>query len=1054
MAAVRAHGTKDAHAKAVAGGVPGVLGVRREDKNKWERRAPLAPRHVQELVKKGIKVIVQPSTRRVFTDNEYKQAGAILQEDLTECATIAAVKEVPIELLLPGRTWLFFSHTIKAQACGMPLLDAVLQKKVRLVDYECITESGRRGDKRLVAFGNFAGYAGAIDFLRGLGERFLALGYSTPFLHIGSAFMYPSLDEAKRAVSLAGDAIREHGLPPALCPFVAVFTGRGNVTQGALDIFKLLPFEFIDPGDLPKLHEQGVGSADNCRKLYLSIATSEHMVRHKDGRPFDKRDYYAQPDQYEPIFQDAVLPYSTVVINGMYWDARYPRLFTHEDIHRNVMQGHDRLLGVCDITCDADGSVPTRQFTSIEHPFFVYNALSDATSCDLDDPGILFHAVDHLPSELPREASEHFGNCLLEFLPALVAAQAPETPNSGDTASLPVPVRGAVVAEGGALTREYEYIAQLRAVNERSDVEETLMRQDQHRPVGPHGVQAPPACANLEITGHLFDTRFINKVCDLVESHRGRVQIMNIDVGGGVKDSSRALMVVMTHTQDSLQTTLKTIMDAAQEEPNISVRRAGETTSGAGQGDGSQLVESKDSKKILVLGSGFVVGPLIEYLLRDGNNVITVASIMKKEMEALSVQYGHRCQSQYLDVLSTDAEMEELRDQMVKESDVIVSLVPATMHVGVAQLAVKHGKHMVTASYVSEDMEKLHEQAKQAGVVIINEVGLDPGIDHMSAMKMVEEAKAEGSEIIKFSSLCGGLPAPEAAGSSPIGYKFSWSPRGVLTAAKNAAKWSQEGQLKEIPGSELLTCVRPLALNNALALDVLPNRDSISFARLYGLSDAPTFFRGTLRYRGFCERMYAASQLGLLELGPLPRLAGKQSKKEWMAALLETPEDNLRQAIDERIAGGFGAKVGASFIEWLGLLSNEKMPSVNIENPIDVMTSLLQREEMLYRKGERDMVAMYHELVVRLANGSYERRTATLIEYADPKGATAMARTVGVTAAIAARLVLEDASKFQAGVQRPLSKEWYDPMLQLLEDEGIRLDERAEPASAEGAAAL
>jgi len=159
---------------------------------------------VDELVKQGLKVVVQPCTRRVFTDVEYLDAGAEIKEDLSECSTILAVKEVPPELLLPGRTWCFFSHTIKAQPSGMPLLDAALQKKVRLLDYECITGTGARGGPRLVAFGAFAGYAGAIDFLRGLGERFLSLGYSTPLLHIGSAFMYPTLEEAKRAVFPGG----------------------------------------------------------------------------------------------------------------------------------------------------------------------------------------------------------------------------------------------------------------------------------------------------------------------------------------------------------------------------------------------------------------------------------------------------------------------------------------------------------------------------------------------------------------------------------------------------------------------------------------------------------------------------------------------------------------------------------------------------------------------------------------------------------------------------------------------------------------------------------
>lgn len=1029
MSGVRAHGAGPS--KEAGRGKPGVLGIRREDKNKWERRAPVAPQHVAALVKQGIKVIVQPSSRRVFTDEEYRAAGAVLSEDLSECVAIAAVKEVPQKLLLPGRTYIFFSHTIKAQPAGMPLLDDVLAKKVRLVDYECITTTGQRGGPRLVAFGGFAGAAGAIDFLRGLGERFLALGYSTPLLHIGSAFMYPSLEEAKRAISLAGEAIIKHGLPKALCPFIAVFTGQGNVTQGALDIFKLLPFEMVDPNDLQKMREPGQSTDEECRKLYLTVTTAEHMVRHKYGGPFNKEQYYETPDQYEPTFQDNILPYSTIVINCMYWDARFPRLFTQEDIHRHVMQGSDRLLGVCDITCDADGSVPTRQFTSIEQPFFVYNALTESASACLDDPGVLFHAVDHLPSELPREASEHFGNCLLQYLPFLVAKHAPVKLGTGDTASWPAPIRGAVIAEGGELIREYQYISQLCKAYELSEEAEK-----QERGTGPHGVPLPPACASLEGVGHLFDSLFINKVCDLVESMQGRVQITSIEVGANTSETSKASMLVMAHDEKGLGKILDKIFSIAAAS-KVNVRRLGGELK-------QEAVDGKGKRRILVLGSGFVCGPLIEYLLRSQANALTVASIQREELEALAGRFGSRCQTQLMDVMSQDADMATLREDLVKSSDIIVSLVPASFHFGIAQLAVKHKKHMVTASYVDDRMQSLDEEAKKAGVLIINEVGLDPGIDHMSAMKMIHEATAKpGAKVVKFSSLCGGLPAPEVAGGNPLGYKFSWSPKGALLAARNSARWMQDGKVKEVPGPELLSSAEPITINNSLAFDVLPNRDSTAFAHLYNLASAPTFFRGTLRYRGFCERIHAIARLGLLELGPVEKLKGATTRRAWLAALLGCKAGAEPAALQQRLKGD--AAMAEEFLGWLGLLSDAPLPAaVPATNPIDVLVALLQRDEMFYQRGERDMVAMYHELLVERGDGIMERRTATLIQYADPQGATAMARTVGLTAAIVTQLVLEGASAFGTGVQRPLTKAWYEPVLKRLEKEGIRMEERLE----------
>eukprot|EP00446_Apocalathium_sp_SHHI-4_P049164 CAMPEP_0177393224 /NCGR_PEP_ID=MMETSP0368-20130122/54833_1 /TAXON_ID=447022 ORGANISM="Scrippsiella hangoei-like, Strain SHHI-4" /NCGR_SAMPLE_ID=MMETSP0368 /ASSEMBLY_ACC=CAM_ASM_000363 /LENGTH=801 /DNA_ID=CAMNT_0018859385 /DNA_START=3 /DNA_END=2408 /DNA_ORIENTATION=- len=793
------------------------------------------------------------------------------------------------------------------------------------------------------------------------------------------------------------------------------------------------------------MREPGIGSAQDCRKLYLCITTAEHMVRNKNGAPFNKEQYYREPDQYEPVFQDTILPYSTVIVNCMYWDARFPKLFTQDDIHRHVMQGHDRLLGVCDITCDADGSVPTRLFTSIEHPFFVYNALTEKTSSCLDDPGVLFHAVDHLPSELPREASEHFGNCLLQFLPAMVAARAPEACGQGDTASWPAAMRGAVIAEGGQLSREYEYIQQLRSAYERSDSEEAAMAKDRGgRTSGPHSVQAPPACVTLDLGGHLFDSMFINKVCDLVESQRGRVQITNIDVGSSVGDTSRASILVMAHTQEALDKIVGMIFSAANE-AKVSFRRTGADRDGAS-------IPAEAQRSILLLGSGFVSGPVIEYLLRRPENVVTVASIQRSELENFAQLFGARCQPQFLDVLSEDAEMAALREDLVKRSDVIVSLVPATMHVGMAKLAIKHKTHMVTASYVSEQMQSLDKDARDAGVLIINEVGLDPGIDHLGAMKMIHHATSSpGCRVLKFSSLCGGLPAPEAAGSSPLGYKFSWSPKGVLLASRNSAKWMQDGKLCEVPGSELFASGKPMTLNNALAFDVLPNRDSTAFAELYGMPEVPTFFRGTLRYRGYCERMIAVARLGLLELGPVEQLLPLKEKsptrRQWFAQLLGCVADDdtmLDAAMSERLGSGSDAEVGKEFIGWLGLLSDEALPQALAENPIDVTTALLNRAEMLYQPGERDMVAMYHELVVERSDGAIERHTATLIEYAEPHGVTAMAKTVGITAAIAAQLVLDNPAPFGVGVQRPLTKVWYEPMLRILEGEGIRMEERCE----------
>jgi len=851
--------------------------------------------------------------------------------------------------------------------------------------------------------------------------------------------MYPSLAEAKRAVELAGEAIRTTGLPLALCPFTAVFTGSGKVTNGALDIFKLLPHEVVAPRDLA-----GVCSGhSDSHKLYISIATAEDMVRRRGGGPFDKAEYYAEPEKFEPIFKDVVLPHSTVIINGMYWDQRFPKLFTREDLHEHVVAGHDRLLGVCDITCDADGSVPTRQFTSIEQPFFVFNALTEKVSTSLDDPGVLFHAVDHLPSELPREASEHFGDSLLPFLPDLAYAR--------DSEKLSPQIRGAIIAEGGQLTRDFRYIEQLRSLS-RADADDAGTAGE-YAGVHPHGAHGPPACATLELSGHLFDTKTINRVCDLVESAKARLHILSIDVGTTIRDESFLSILVMAQTDEHLQE-VEAQIEGVAAEANVTLRRAGQEAkarSGAVQPAGPR-------REILVLGAGFVSGPLVEYLLRRPENSLTVASILKKEVEAFAKRFGPRVRPEVVDITSAAAEAVAATEALVCAADVVVSLVPASLHVGIARLVIKHKKQMVTASYVSPEMQALDSEARAAGVLIINEVGLDPGIDHMSAMKMIDEVKASGSRVVSFSSLCGGLPAPEAVGSSPLGYKFSWSPKGVLLAARNAARWRQDGQIREVPGDALLAHSKPLTLNNAFALDVLPNRDSTAFAELYGLPEAPTFFRGTLRYRGFCERMLALAHLGLLEPGPSAALAAAPGQAwplcRWLAVHLGLGasaaradlEAAVRAALAARQLAPEGVNTGVTFVAWLGLMGEAAVPAeAAADSPVDVVAQLLQRPEMAYLPSERDMVVMQHELVSTTSDGAVEKRVSTLIEYGIPRGASAMSRTVGLTAAICAQLLLDGpAGRFGAGVQRPLTPEWYGPVLKELAAEGIRMEERVE----------
>jgi alpha-aminoadipic semialdehyde synthase len=437
-----------------------ILGMVREQHGMWERRAPLTPPQVTQFLKDlpGSKVLVQPCTRRVFTNDQYAAAGATITEDISSASFILGVKQVKAELLIPNKSYMFFSHTIKAQSYSMPLLDTILEKKVRLFDYECITKDGRDDTPRLVAFGNYAGRAGMVDGLQGLGVRLLAEGYSTPFLHVPNTYMHRSYAEVQERLKVIGEVIKTSGFPEAISPMVFAFTGNGNVAKGAIDIFEHLPHEYISVEDLPTLKEEIASGMRKSNKIYAVRLKTSDLVRHKtDHFRFSKDDYYRFPEHYEPVFHENVLPYITMLVNGMYWDAKFPRLITKEQIATLRQKGNANLRAVADITCDIGGSVEFLvKPTSIENPFFSYNPEKRGVQQEIDAKGVLMLGVDNLPTELPADASHHFGTRLLPLIPPILTA------TDGDYTKLPPELKRACIASDGVLCPRWTYISKIR----------------------------------------------------------------------------------------------------------------------------------------------------------------------------------------------------------------------------------------------------------------------------------------------------------------------------------------------------------------------------------------------------------------------------------------------------------------------------------------------------------------------------------------------------------------------------------------------------------------
>ncbi|KAJ2563385.1 hypothetical protein GGH95_004609, partial [Coemansia sp. RSA 1836] len=398
---------------------PLVIGIRREDKNRWERRVALTPAHVKQLIAEtGAQVVVQPSNTRIFNNASFTEAGATINEDLSHVDAILGIKEVPIDKLIPEKTYVIFSHTHKAQKYNMPSLQAFLDKDIRLIDYELmVNEEG----KRQVLFGKHAGYAGMIDGLHGLGQRLLALGYNSPFIHMGQAHVYPNLECVHTKLRHVADIIEDQGLPEAFAPMLFTFTGSGNVTQGARAIFDDLPHDNVSVDELPFIAKDRYNDRYRRRLLALQVGAEDYVER-IGGGPYDRAEYREYPDRYRSVFATKIAPYTSMLVNGIYWESKYPRLMTTKDLAHIQRQRElrTRMLAIADISCDIGGSLEFMSHAStIDSPFFYVDAVNGIEHKDIEKPGVQINSIDNLPTELPFEASKHFGDSLYPYAKAL-----------------------------------------------------------------------------------------------------------------------------------------------------------------------------------------------------------------------------------------------------------------------------------------------------------------------------------------------------------------------------------------------------------------------------------------------------------------------------------------------------------------------------------------------------------------------------------------------------------------------------------------------------------
>jgi len=435
-------------------------------------------------------------------------------------------------------------------------------------------------------------------------------------------------------------------------------------------------------------------------------------------------------------------------------------------------------------------------------------------------------------------------------------------------------------------------------------------------------------------------------------------------------------------------------------------------------------------KQVLILGAGAVARPAVRYLLEKEGVEVVVANRNPGKAEALVA--GHPCGR----AVALDAGDAPMLERTIAAADIVVSLLPWTLHPVIAELCLAHGKHMVTASYVKKEMQALDRKARDKGLIFLNEVGVDPGLDHMSAMQIIDAVRAEGGRIDSFFSYCGGLPALES-NNNPLGYKFSWSPEGAMLAATNDGRYMEHGKVYEVPGYDLFKHYWLKSVPGAGVFEAYVNRDALPYLEIYGIEDASGIYRGTLRNVGYCETWDFIKQLGLLNR-KMKFDFDEVTPREVLANIVNCPEADLRTGVAAYLKIPEYA-LTLKKLEWLGLLSDHKLP-IGTASVFEMFAYTL-KSRLVYDEGEMDLLVMHHEFEATYPDLPRRRIQSTLIDRGDPEGDSSMSRTVGYPVGIAAGLIAEGRIS-RRGVLRPVSAEIYVPVFAECERLGIHFNER------------
>ena len=444
-------------------------------------------------------------------------------------------------------------------------------------------------------------------------------------------------------------------------------------------------------------------------------------------------------------------------------------------------------------------------------------------------------------------------------------------------------------------------------------------------------------------------------------------------------------------------------------------------------------------KNILIIGAGKSNSYLIKYLLEKSNEEklhLIIGDISTSNANKL-INNHKNAESVVLDVFNT-----EQRHQFIKKADMVISMLPARFHIEVAKDCITYNKHMVTASYISKEMKELDEAAKKKGLVFMNEIGVDPGIDHMSAMQVIDKIRENDAKMLLFESFTGGLVAPESD-NNLWNYKFTWNPRNVVLAGQGgAAMFIQEGTYKYIPYHKLFRRTEFLNINGSGKFEAYANRDSLKYRSIYGLDEIPTMYRGTIRKVGFSRSWNIFIQLGMTDDSYTIEDSENMSYRDFVNLFLAySPTDSVELKLRSYL------KIDQDDVMWeklieLDIFNPKKKIELKNATPAKMLQKILE-DSWTLQEDDKDMIVMQHLFGYEI-NGKKLQIESSLVVYGENQTYTAMSKTVGLPVGIAALKILKGEIK-TPGVQRPITKEVYEPILKELEEYGIKFTEREVP---------